>query len=103
MNNNNKIDEAFKRLELAILNKINQIKQDSSCELKSDDNEMLSNLNNEVNSLQNSLSEIGIENEALSKENQSLKDRLKDLESQSAKIIDQVKVDLSSIKDIINN
>jgi hypothetical protein len=95
-----KLSSAFMDLEAAMLEKIRQIKQDavSNSALSTVDQEMINNLNNEINYLQKSLSELGIENESLKSENE----KLKTFQHQASEISEQIKVDLRKIKKIIN-
>ena len=94
------LSQSFVDLESAILDKINQAKQAAvaSSQMDKGDQEMVSNLNNEINGLQKSLSELGIENENLRSENQ----KLRSLKFQAAELQNQIKIDLAEIKKIIN-
>ncbi len=75
------LSQAFMDLETAIFDKINQAKNLADNGLEG----------NEINSLQETLAEIGLENEELKK-----------FKFQAEEVVRQVKIDLSQIRKIIN-
>lgn len=99
-----KLEQCFVDLEDVILGKIDQIKQEQICIEDLDENRqnIIKTLNEEINFLQKSLSELGSENENLIKENKQLSQEIRQIKLERSKIVDQIKVDLNSIKQIIN-
>jgi hypothetical protein len=99
-----KLSHAFADLELVILNKLNQKKHIEAKNTIGNSNEnknnqdVSSNLYNEINSLQNSLAELGEENELLRIKNQELKN----FKSQAGEVVNYIQIDLAKIKSIIN-
>jgi hypothetical protein len=91
---------AFADLEEAILNKINQAKNLSvkNSGIDKNNQEMVNNFHNEINSLQKELAILGMENEKLRSKNY----RLEHFKSQVGESVNQIKVDLAEIKKIIN-
>lgn len=87
------LSQAFADLESAILDKVNQAKNLAVANSGMDKNnqEAINNLHNEINSLQKSLSELGIENE-----------KLRNFKSNAGEVVSQIKIDLAQIKKIIN-
>lgn len=96
---NEDLTKTLFELEAAMVNKINQIKQVAH---ESDNREIITNFNNEINALQKSLAEIGVENENLLKENKQLKQELLQIKLHSNDIASQIRTDLGAIKKIIN-
>ena len=94
------LSQSFNDLETAILNKLYQAKQSHIADsMASEDNqEIINNLHNEINSLQKSLAELGAENESLRTNNQELKN----FKTQAKETSNLIKIDLAKIKNIIN-
>ena len=88
------LSQALAELEAAILDKVNQAKNLAVTDSGMDKNnqEMINNFHNEINSLQKSLAELGMENE-----------KLRNFKSQAGEVVSQVKIDLAQIKKIIAN
>jgi DNA-binding transcriptional regulator YhcF (GntR family) len=87
------LSRAFADLEGAILDKIKQAKTVVVTNSGADKNnqETINNFHNEINSLQKELAELGMENE-----------NLRSFKSQAGEVVNQVKIDLTQIKKIIN-
>jgi hypothetical protein len=87
------LSQALADLETVILDKINQAQNLAVANSGMDKNnqELINNFHNEINSLQKALSELGIENE-----------QLRNFKSQAGEVVSQVKIDLAQIKQIIN-
>jgi hypothetical protein len=87
------LSRALTDLETAILDKVNQAKNLSITNSGVDKNnqETINNFHNEINSLQKSLAELGMENE-----------NLRNFKSQAGEVVSQVKIDIAQIKKIIN-
>ena len=87
------LSQAFAELENAILDKVNQAKNLAVANSGMDKNnqEVINNFHNEINSLQNALSELGMENE-----------KLRNFKSEAGEVVNQVKIDFAQIKKIIN-
>ena len=94
------LSQALAELELAIINKLNQTKQIAVAGSGADvhNQEIINNLSNQINSLQKSLAELGLENESLRTTNQELQN----FKTQAKKTANHIKIDLTKIKNIIN-
>ena len=82
-----RLSRAFADLEVAMLDKINQVQSQADKE-----DQDVNHFHNEINSLQNELSELGIENE-----------KLRSFKSQAKEAVNKIRIDLLEIKKIINS
>lgn len=64
---------------------------------------IIQNLSDELNKLQNTLAEIGDENEVLAAENKSLLSNLNKFSSQGSTLVEAIESDLVRIEEIIKN
>ncbi len=97
-----RLDKALKNLEEVILNKVEALQDlaDHTDNITNTDLEKLSNidnLNNEINNLQESLAEIGAENEALIAQNKILNQKITNFKNHLPEIIAEIESDLSNI------
>ncbi|MES2677253.1 MAG: hypothetical protein V4612_02925 [Pseudomonadota bacterium] len=87
------LSQALTELETTILDKINQAKTlaVANSGLDKNNQELVNNFHNEINSLQKSLAELGTENE-----------QLRNFKNLANEVVGQVKIDLSQIRKIVN-
>jgi len=97
----NHLSRALNDLEKAIFEKLSSLKNTSTVN-DPDGKQIINNLNHEINSLQKTLAEIGLENEALKSQNHKLTKKIEQLKNNFSEIKKNIKFDLEKIKVIIN-
>jgi peptidoglycan hydrolase CwlO-like protein len=97
------LSKALNDLEKVIFDKLALLKENQHSPVNdSGSQQILGNLNHEINSLQKTLSEIGLENEALKRQNSKSEKKLEQLKNNFTEMNKNIKLDLEKISVIIN-
>jgi predicted RNase H-like nuclease (RuvC/YqgF family) len=97
------LSRALNDLEKVIFDKLISIKENKNSSVSDPQGQqIINNLNHEINSLQKTLAEIGIENEALKSQNVKSEKKLEHLKNNFTEVKKNIKFDLEKIQVIIN-
>jgi len=97
------LSRALNDLEKVIFDKLASLKENKNSQVSdTQGQQIINNLNHEINSLQKTLSEIGLDNEALKSHNIKSAKKLEQLKNNFTEVKKNIKFDLEKIKVIIN-
>ncbi len=97
------LSRALNDLEKVIFEKLDALKENNNSSVTDlNGQKIINNLNNEINSLQKTLAEIGLENETLKSQNTKSEKKIDQLKNNFTDVKKNIKFDLEKIKVIIN-